>query len=428
MDISMFGMLSIRDGDRVVQGRAIGGAKPRGPLEQLLLARGRSVTKDALADAVWSDGIVAPRDPFRTLEHYICVLRQRLCTDPALARAVLVTGSHSYCLDTQHVTIDVDRFDELRTRAAEHADPLLRRELLTDAIAIAHSELLEGSPYPAWVAVERTSYRDRTAHAHLWLAGDSILDGDMYTALRHCEEALRCAPLCERAFRLSMVANYALGADDMARAVFQRCRVTLHEGLGLDPSYETQAVAIAIDAGASITEVVAMARGALVYVAQASERRQQRGHEARAGHHRVDEHVLVVGVRAAADRAQAVERGDADRGGEVAVAATADGHPVDAADADRGRRLRRQREQRRRTPTRHRRPVEAAADLDPWRRRPTWCSAAHQRLEALGLARLARRARRRVTRVSAGTTLSAVPATGDGGRDRGAGGRVAERR
>ncbi len=41
--------------------------------------------------------------------------------------------------------------------------------------------------------------------------------------------------------------------------------------------------------------------------------------------HRVDHDELVVGVRSAADGAEAVERGHTDRGGEVAVAAAADG-------------------------------------------------------------------------------------------------------
>ena len=44
--------------------------------------------------------------------------------------------------------------------------------------------------------------------------------------------------------------------------------------------------------------------------------------------HRPDEHVLVVGVGATADCAEAVERRHAERGGEVAVAAATDGDAV----------------------------------------------------------------------------------------------------
>ena len=53
------------------------------------------------------------------------------------------------------------------------------------------------------------------------------------------------------------------------------------------------------------------------------------GDEAGSFGHRVDEHVLVIGVGAAADGAEAVERRHADRRGEVAVAAATDGDALD---------------------------------------------------------------------------------------------------
>ncbi len=48
---------------------------------------------------------------------------------------------------------------------------------------------------------------------------------------------------------------------------------------------------------------------------------QQRGEQRGAGGHSVDEDVLVLGMRAVADGAEAVERGDTDCGGEVAIGA-----------------------------------------------------------------------------------------------------------
>ncbi|MFM2077739.1 MAG: hypothetical protein RJA49_1629 [Actinomycetota bacterium] len=263
MNISMFGVLSVHDGVRTFEGRAIGGAKPRGLLELLLLARGRAVSKDALADALWGGTGNPPVDAARTLEHYICVLRRKLCTDADIARLVFVTGPNSYRLDPAHVTIDVDVFDAL-LRQAEQADPEQRRELLTEAVGIAASDLLEDSPYAAWAQIDRDMYRDRVARAHLWLAGDSILDGEMHMALRHCEDALRFAPYSEQAFRLMMVANYSLGHDDLARSTYRRCCAVLEAGLGLDPTSATSDLAGAIDAGAPISEVIALSPSVLV--------------------------------------------------------------------------------------------------------------------------------------------------------------------
>ena len=52
---------------------------------------------------------------------------------------------------------------------------------------------------------------------------------------------------------------------------------------------------------------------------------EQRGQEGSAGGHRVYEDVLVRGMSAVADCAEAVERGDADRSGEISVGTAADG-------------------------------------------------------------------------------------------------------
>ena len=59
------------------------------------------------------------------------------------------------------------------------------------------------------------------------------------------------------------------------------------------------------------------------------DRRQQLRKQSGTIDHRVDEHELVVGVRTAADGTEAIERGHADRRGEVAVAAAADGDTLD---------------------------------------------------------------------------------------------------
>lgn len=262
MEISMFGVLTIRDGDRVLHGRSIGASKPRGLLELLLLARGRPVTKDALAEALWA-GATPPRDAFRTLEHYMCVLRKRLCDDRDLAQRVFATGPNSYRVDVAHVALDVDRFDAL-VREAEIVDAADRRRLLTEAVELAKDDLLADSTFASWAAFDRDLYRERVARAHLWIAGDCLLDGDMHTALRHCDEALRFAPYCERAFRLSMIANYALGLGDLARSTYLRCRAVLGSGLNVDPTSETVSVAAAIDAGAPLAELIAQSPAALV--------------------------------------------------------------------------------------------------------------------------------------------------------------------
>jgi DNA-binding SARP family transcriptional activator len=263
MKVRMFGVLAVECGGTLHEGRAIGGAKARGLLEILLLARGRPVTKDALAAALWDGRNAPPVDAFRTLEHYVCVLRNRLCSDRDRARAVLVTGPNSYRINTDLIDLDLDRFDALLLEA-EQACPTERRSLLGRAVALAHGDLLEDSPFAAWAEADRYRYRDRLARSHLWLAGDLLADGDMHVVLRHCEAALQYAPYSEQAYRLQMVANYALGCSDMARSTFHRCRRVLADALDLDPTSDTVAIAAAIDGGAPVSELVSMLSPALV--------------------------------------------------------------------------------------------------------------------------------------------------------------------
>jgi DNA-binding SARP family transcriptional activator len=274
LEVSMFGVLSVRDGERLLQGRSLGGAKPRGLLEVLLLARGSPVTKDALTDALWGSADRLPRDPFRTLEHYVSVLRHRLSPDAPGARSLIVTAPNSYRFDPAgDVVIDLDRFDALTSRADATDEPATRRALLEEAVELATGDLLEDSPYAPWTQTDRHVYRERVARCHIRLAGDDLLDGNVHGALRHGEAALRFAPICEQAYRLVMAANYELGCDDMARSAFRRCRDTLVEVVDADPTSETAAAAAAIDAGAPASEVTAMCVPA---VGRAAERHHRR--------------------------------------------------------------------------------------------------------------------------------------------------------
>ncbi len=254
MRIELFGPLRVHDGARVLRGGDLGGAKPRSVLELLLLARGRTVSKERLAESLWH--AEPPRNASSTLEHYVCVLRRRLFTDAAMAREVLATEAGAYRFDTSMVDLDLDRFDRL-VRESERSDDGQSRALLGEAVELARLDLLDDAPYAPWAVEERELYRSRVARAHLWLARDCMAADQFIGSLRHAEEALRYAPYSEEAFRTIMVADHALGHADLARRAHLRCRQTLAEHLGVDPTSETEAVGAAIDGGVAAAELVA---------------------------------------------------------------------------------------------------------------------------------------------------------------------------
>ena len=253
MNISLFGPLQCHDGGRTLRASDLGGAKPRGLLELLLLARGRTVSKEQLAEALWGER--QPQHVAGALEHYVCVLRRRLFPDQALARRVLVTEAGAYRFDTSLVSLDLDEFDRL-VRQAEHAEEGRRRVLLSQAVDLARHDLLDDAPYAPWAMAERERYRGRVTRAHLAIARECLGAGQYDSAVRHGESALQSSAYSEEAFRILMVADHALGHADLARTAYRRCRDVLAEHLGVDPTSETDAVAAAIDAGMPADELV----------------------------------------------------------------------------------------------------------------------------------------------------------------------------
>ena len=268
---SLFGQFSVQAGDRQLGPTSFGGIKPKALLEILLLARGHLVSKDSLADALWPEA--RPKNVSATLETYVSVLRSKIFEDRQQARTVIQTASGAYRFALDGVELDVARFDELLVQA-ERTVPHQRRALWLQACELAHGFLLEDEPYAAWTHAPRELYRGRVARTHLLIAHDCLLTGDYLIALRHGEAALLVNPLAEEAFRVVMLANYALGYSEAARQAFLRCRETLASELELDPATETEDLASAIDAGAPPQELIDASSATGPSVARASRDRR----------------------------------------------------------------------------------------------------------------------------------------------------------
>jgi DNA-binding SARP family transcriptional activator len=252
MKITMFGALHIEDGERRLRGGDLGGAKPRALLELLLLARGRTVGKEQLADVLWGDQ--PPQHAAGTLEHYVSLLRRRMFTDQRHAKRVIVTEPGAYRLDTSLIELDLDEFDRLVRQAdfdEEHRTTHLRR-----AVLLAGADLLDDAPFAPWAGAARDRYRASVARAHLALARDALAARRFQSAVHHAEEGLRSAPYSEEAYRIVMVADHAAGHSDLVRTAFHRCRQILADDLGVDPTGETEAVAAAVDAGVPAEELL----------------------------------------------------------------------------------------------------------------------------------------------------------------------------
>ncbi|MGA8046645.1 MAG: BTAD domain-containing putative transcriptional regulator [Dermatophilaceae bacterium] len=246
MEISVFGPLKVRDGQRMIGPRDLGGVKPRQILELLLLARGHSVCTDMIATALWPEG-GEPRNVPATLNTYVCVLRHSMFADQERARRVIVTGPGAYSLEPEEISLDLDRFDDL-VLSAERAQRPQRLELLTEAVKLYSGPLLEHARYDEWVQEDRLVYEDRATRAHLDLSLDWLREGERALSLRHADIALSRDRYSEEGYRLIMLANHGLGRHDVVRRALERCRSVLERDLGVPCSPETLRMASEIAA------------------------------------------------------------------------------------------------------------------------------------------------------------------------------------
>jgi len=156
-------------------------------LVKILIARGgRPVHREALLDLLWPD-----EDPGQTTSRLsVALSTARAVLDPSKAHPpawYLGADADALWIDLTHAEVDVERFDELATRAAAErkAGP---SEAATEALAAAEvayvGDVFPEDPYEDWTV----SLRERTRAAYIWvartLAGDSVLAGDPGTAVR----------------------------------------------------------------------------------------------------------------------------------------------------------------------------------------------------------------------------------------------------
>ncbi len=232
--VRAFGPLRVELDGRALGPRDFGGRKPKLIFEILLLAHGRPVTRDRLADLLW--GEQPPRNVAGTIDTYASLLRRTLGSE----RARLVTEPEAYRLERSELLVDLDRFDRLAARAATRPRGPERRAALEDALTLVRGEVLEDEPYAEWVEDTRAHYRRRALDVRVDAALAALEAGETTAALDHAEEALAQDPLEERAHRMVMLGQELAGRRSSALRAYERCRHALAEELGSDPSEDTE--------------------------------------------------------------------------------------------------------------------------------------------------------------------------------------------
>ncbi len=243
LTIGILGPLELRRGGCVL---ALGGRQQRAVLALLVVERGRPVTLDRIADALWADR--PPPGYVATVQTYVFHLRAAL--EPNRAKGapgevIVSLPGGGYRLDVPQDAVDADRFEELARRgrvALEAGDPQQAATDLRTALGLWRGEVLSDLSELAMVDPAAA----RLAEAHLattedWAAAELALDHHG-TVLPDLGDLIQAHPLRERLWALRMLALYRSGRQTDALAAYRNVQHLLDDGLGVQPSPELRAL------------------------------------------------------------------------------------------------------------------------------------------------------------------------------------------
>jgi DNA-binding SARP family transcriptional activator len=138
-------------------------------------------------------------------------------------------------LDTEHVTIDADRFEQLAQ------DALRRQEIsaLESTLAVYRGELLPEDRYEDWCAQRRNYLAELHFRVLLALADELERRGAFNESADRLREVLQKDRTREEVHRHLMRLYAEMGTSDQAVRQFHRCETALRQELDLAPQHET---------------------------------------------------------------------------------------------------------------------------------------------------------------------------------------------
>ncbi|MFG2087367.1 BTAD domain-containing putative transcriptional regulator [Spirillospora sp. NPDC048824] len=237
MRVEVLGPLVVTDrGEDVV----VGGARLRVLLIRLALEAGRTVTVDALVEAVWPDG--GPGDRVHALQALVSRLRRCL---PA-GRLTSVPGG--YALDAE--AVDASEFERLARdggRTLREGDAKLAVSQLREALRLWRGDALAdaaGVPFADAAAVRLEALRVSAIEDRV--SAELAVGAEPGPLVAELEELATSHPLRERVRALQVEALHRAGRSAEALALFEEFRGVLAEELGTDPGRELQDAYLAV--------------------------------------------------------------------------------------------------------------------------------------------------------------------------------------
>ena len=239
LKVFLTGRVAAEANGRVLNEASFPGRQGRLLFVYLVVARGRPVPRDELAEAIWGES------PPATWEKALTVIASRLRGLVAEDGITLTNAFGCYRLDLPEGTW-VDVF--AAASGARDAEEALAAGELAQARAAAESAESLARPLflpgedGAWVVQERRDLAEIRERALSVLADACLRSGAAREAAKWAEELIALSPFSEAGYRRLMEAHVVAGNRAEALRVYEQCRQLLAEELGAYPSPETDSI------------------------------------------------------------------------------------------------------------------------------------------------------------------------------------------
>ena len=227
MDFRVLGPFEVLCQGEPVQ---VAAGKQRTLLARLLLHANRTVSREQIVDALWSDD--PPDTANKMVQIHVSQLRK------ALPEPRLHTRAPGYLLEIADDELDLARFDRAVAggrQALLEEDPGRARTLLAEALGLWRGPALADIAEP-FARHERARLEELRLAALEWRLEADLALGRHRELVGELEGVTSEHPLRERLRAQQMLALYRSGRQAEALAAFQTFRRMLADELGIEPS------------------------------------------------------------------------------------------------------------------------------------------------------------------------------------------------
>jgi DNA-binding SARP family transcriptional activator len=242
LEVRVCGGVEVEVDGRVLPESLLGGRQGRLVLAYLACARERAVRREELAELLWGEQV--PESWSASLSAVISRLR-RLFTEAELdgpSVVVSTPGAYQLVLPAES-RVDLE---DLVAAVGEAEDDAAGGDSARALAATARAETIAARGFVAddceWVDTKRDAIRDLRVRAAIAQSAAHLGAGSAGRAIEAARSAVELDGTKEAAYRQLMLALAAAGERAEALRTWDRCRITLVDELGVDPSPETEAV------------------------------------------------------------------------------------------------------------------------------------------------------------------------------------------